>query len=191
MSPPAPHPPRTFARDGGAGSPGKVRIGKHMATKMNQYEAMFLMATNHTSDVDGSIKLVRATIEKHHGEVLVAKKWDERKLAYEIGKAKRGLYIIAYFKAPGADITPMERDVKLSEDYIRVLVTKADHLSMKEMESVEPQPIAPPQPERAPWDAPSAMDFSGPSGGGGDRGPRGPRTGGKRRDDAEVEVGKD
>ena len=132
--------------------------------------------------------IVRGVIEKHHGQILVAKKWDERKLSYEIGKAKRGLFIIAYFNAPGADVTPLERDVKLSEDFIRVLVTRADHLSLKEMEAVEPQPIAPPQPERAPWDAPSAMDFSGPP-----SGPRGPRSGGggKRREEAGVEMGKE
>jgi len=28
------------------------------------------------------------------------RKWDERRLAYEIKKQKRGLYILCYFKAP-------------------------------------------------------------------------------------------
>jgi small subunit ribosomal protein S6 len=153
-------------------------------TKTNQYEAMFLMGTQYTADVEGALKLVRSLIEKHGGNILVAKKWDERKLAYEIGKAKRGLYIISYFTAPGGAIAPLERDVKLSEDFLRVLVTTADHLSIEEMQAVEPQPIAPPQPERAPWDMPQndRPDRS-------DRGPRGPR--GPRRDEAEAAVGKE
>ena len=66
----------------------------------------------------------------------------------------------------------------LSEDVMRVLVTRAEHLNETEMAAVEPQPIAPP-PERNPWDAPS---YGGGGGGGGDRGPRGPR--GPRRDDS-------
>ena len=160
-----------------------------MATKLNKYEAMFLMSTQHTSDVEGSLKLVRGMIEKHHGEILVCKKWDERKLAYEIGKAKRGLFIIAYFNAPGADVTPLERDVRLSEDYIRVLITRADHLNLQEMESVEPQPIAPPQPERAPWDAPSAMEMGMP--GGAPRAPRPPRRRDEAGASAEAAVGKE
>lgn len=123
-----------------------------MATKTNQYEAMFLLSASYASDVDGAVKMCRGVVEKHQGEVLVAKKWDERKLSYEIGKAKRGLYVIVYFKAPSSAVSGLERDVKLSEEFIRVLVTKADHLSVAEMEAVEPQPIAPPQPERQPWD---------------------------------------
>lgn len=156
--------------------------------KLNQYEAMFLMGTQHTSNVEESLKLVRGVIEKHHGEILVLKKWDERKLSYEIGKAKRGLFVIAYFKSPGADVGPLERDVRLSEDYIRVLITKADHLSIEEMNAVEPQPIAPPAPERAPWDAPPAGELGMPAA---PRGARPPR----RRDDAgaaaEAAVGKE
>lgn len=131
--------------------------------KTRKYEAMFLLGSNFTADVDGAVKLVRSTIEKHGGNVLVAKKWDERKLAYEIGKQKRGLYIISYFEAPGSAVAPLERDVKLSEDFTRVLVTAADHLELSEMESVEPQPIAPPQPERNPWDMPPEASFEAPA----------------------------
>lgn len=131
--------------------------------KTRKYEAMFLLGSNFTADVDGAVKLVRSTIEKHGGNVLVAKKWDERKLAYEIGKQKRGLYVISYFEAPGSTIAPLERDVKLSEDFTRVLVTDAGHLELSEMETVEPQPIAPPQPERNPWDMPPEASFGADS----------------------------
>jgi ribosomal protein S6 len=90
-------------------------------------------------------------IEKHGGQIQVIKRWDERKLAYEISKQKRGTYIIAFFKAPGGAIVHIERDVSLSEEVLRVLITSADHLNETEMAAVEPQPIAPP-PERNPWD---------------------------------------
>src|SRR5262249_30854153 len=74
-------------------------------------------------------------------------------------RQKRGTYIIAFYEGPGASVAAIERDVNLSEDIIRVLVTRADHLSQKEMEAVEPQPIQPRE-ERAPWDRP---DFNRPS----------------------------
>ena len=78
-------------------------------------------------------------------------------------KQKRGLYVIAYFTALGSAIVPMERDVNLSEDVLRVLVTDADHLNQEEMEKVEPQPIQPRE-ERS-WDRPPmgmGEDFGGP-----------------------------
>jgi len=157
-----------------------------MATKMNQYEGMFLLGAA-GADVEKAIALIRAMIEKHGGQIQVIKKWDERKLAYEIGRNKRGTYIIAYFKSDGAAVTAIERDVKLSEEILRALVTRADHLNEKEMAAVEPQPIAPP-PERNPWDRP---DFNAPRGGY-DRGPReerGDRPPRSRRDEAPAEAG--
>ena len=72
---------------------------------------------------------------------------------YEINNQKRGLYIIAFFTAPGIAVTAIERDVNLSEEILRVLVTHADHLNETEMDAVEPQPIQPRE-ERAPWDRP-------------------------------------
>ncbi len=157
-------------------------------TKTSKYEALFLMGTSLTADLEGSLKLTQALIEKHGGSILVNKKWDDRKLTYEIGKAKRGLYIITYFTSPGAAIAPLERDVKLSEDFLRILVTTAEHLTLEEMNAVEPQPIAPPQPERAPWDMPQTDRPDRGGDRGGDR-PRAPRP--PRRDEAEAAVGKD
>ena len=131
-----------------------------------QYEAMFLFPPPGTTDVDGMVANARGIIERHGGTILHIKKWDERKLSYEIKRQKRGTYIIAYYKGPGGSVSAIERDVNLSEDVLRVLVTDATHLTQKEMEAVEPQPIQPRE-ERAPWDRP---DFNRPMRpGGGDR----------------------
>ena len=123
-----------------------------MAEIKNQYEGMFLLGTGVVAEADAAVNLVRTTIEKHGGEILVIKKWDERKLAYEIKGNKRGTYIIAYFTATGEAIVPIERDVNLSEDILRVLVTDAAQLNQDEMNAVEPQPIQPRE-ERS-WDRP-------------------------------------
>lgn len=149
---------------------------------VNSYEGMFLLGPA-GADADKAIALVRGMIEKQAGQISVIKKWDERKLAYEIGKNKRGTYIIAFFKATGPAVVALERDVKLSEDVLRVMITRADHLNEQEMAAVEPQPIAPP-PERNPWDRPDAGR------GGYDRAPREERPRGSRREET-AEVGAD
>lgn len=146
-----------------------------------QYEGMFLLPAAATTDVDGSIAAVRGVIERHGGEILVIKKWDERKLAYELNGQKRGLYIIAYFRAPGTAVTAIERDVNLSENMLRVLVTHADHLNLQEMQAVEPQPIV--KEERPSWERDDRgfdrrgprRDDRGPREDRPDRGPRPPR----------------
>src|SRR5271170_4131032 len=118
--------------------------------RISQYEGMFLLGQSAAADLDAGLKLIRGIIERHGGQVLVLKKWDERKLLYEIEGQKRGTYIISFFKAPHGAVIPIERDVTLSEDVLRVLITKADHLNQKEMEAVEPQPII--REERPSWE---------------------------------------
>src|SRR5258708_35746479 len=98
----------------------------------HQYEAMFLFGQSAAADLEHALKTVRTMIERHGGQVIVLKKWDERKLAYEISGNKRGTYIISYFKGPGAAVTQIERDVNLSEEVLRVMLTKADHLNEQE-----------------------------------------------------------
>jgi small subunit ribosomal protein S6 len=130
------------------------------AAKIYQYEAMFLIGANVSADVEASLKLVRGIVERHEGKIQVIKKWDERKLAYEIRGQKRGLYVICFFQAPGAAVAGIERDVNLSDQIVRVLVTTADHLTPEEMAAVEPQPIIPRE-ERNSWDRP--YEDRGPS----------------------------
>jgi small subunit ribosomal protein S6 len=159
--------------------------------KPNQYEAMFLLPASAAAEVDKSITTCRGIIERHGGAILVIKKWDERKLLYEVKKQKRGLYVIAYFTAPGNAITGIERDVNLSEEVLRVLVTDAEHMNQSEMEAVEPQPIQPRE-ERS-WDRPPMGEGGGYGGDRGDRGDRGgdrgSDRGGERRPRSEAPAG--
>jgi small subunit ribosomal protein S6 len=151
--------------------------------KTKQYEAMFLFGQAAAQDLDGALTQVRTIIERHEGQVLHIKKWDERKLAYEIGKQKRGTYIICYYRGPGSSISAIERDVNLSDNVLRVLITDASHMNQKEMEAVEPQPII--KEERPSWERQS-YDDRGPRRD--DRGPRedrGPRP--PRREEAPAE----
>jgi small subunit ribosomal protein S6 len=114
-----------------------------MQEKLNQYEAMFLLGQMGAAEPEAALKLCRGIIERHGGQIIVIKKWDERRLAYEVEGHKRGTYIIAFFRAPGSAVAGIERDVRLSEDVLRVLVQRADHLNEQEMAAVEPQPVQP------------------------------------------------
>jgi len=159
---------------------------------VNQYEAMFLLGAGFAAEVENALKILTGMVEKHGGKILLIKKWDERKLAYEIKGQKRGLYIICYFTAPSTAVTPIERDVTLSEQVLRVMITRADHLNVEEMNAVEPQPIQPRE-ERNPWDRPSEDrgdrgDRGGDRGDRGGRGDRGPRS---RDDNPEAAYAKD
>ncbi len=103
------------------------------------YEAMFLVdSAEAASDWDGINKLITGILERTGAEIVSTKKWDERKLAYTIKKQTRGTYILCYFKADGGKIKDIERDVRLSERVMRVLILRADHLTERDIAKEPP-----------------------------------------------------
>ncbi len=111
-----------------------------MAIHIGTYEALFLLNANYaTGSWDAAKSEVEHILHRANAEILHLRKWDERRLAYEISGNKRGVYVLAFFKCEGPKVAGIERDVQLSENIIRVLVLKADHLALKDIEAMQPQ----------------------------------------------------
>ncbi|MCA9284342.1 MAG: 30S ribosomal protein S6 [Phycisphaerales bacterium] len=101
------------------------------------YEAMFLFPQSATADLQGCVDHVTDILTKHGGEIVALRKWDERRLAYDIAGNKRGLYLLAYFHAKTTALAAIERDCNLSERLLRAMVVKADHMTREQMEALE------------------------------------------------------
>ena len=107
--------------------------------RVKQYEAMFLVdSAAAASDWDGVNSVIKKILERAGAEILSIKKWDERKLAYDIKGVSRGTYILCYIKAPADKIHQIEREVQISEKIMRVLILKADHITAEDMEKPTP-----------------------------------------------------
>lgn len=105
------------------------------------YEALFLVdSALASSDWDGVMEAINTIMSRSSADVISIRKWDERKLAYEIDGHKRGTYILAYFHVAPAMVAKMERDVVLNEQILRVMILRADHMSDEQMSA--PTPIA-------------------------------------------------
>jgi small subunit ribosomal protein S6 len=103
------------------------------------YEAMFLLSQAVAADLGGAVAHIRESLERHGAQIIAMKKWDERRLAYEIDKQKRGVYILAYFSAPARSMGQIERAFNLSEKVLRHLIIRADHLTLEEMKASDAQ----------------------------------------------------
>ena len=115
---------------------------------MNQYEAMFLFDPTFGNSFERCESEIRRLMERAEAEVLFCKKWDERRLAYKIKGRKRGVYVLTYFKAPTDKILGLERDARISEDILRLLVLRADGVTHEMMEEAcaargEERPVGP------------------------------------------------
>ena len=91
---------------------------------MKLYEAMYLFdnaAAHEWSAVEAEVNRL---CERIGAELVVCVKFDERRLAYEVNKRKRGTFVLTYMNVEPERITDLERDVRLSEAVLRVLVLR-------------------------------------------------------------------
>ncbi|MDD4888646.1 MAG: 30S ribosomal protein S6 [Phycisphaerae bacterium] len=150
---------------------------------IRKYEGMFLVSPT-AGDGDKPLEPVRRVLDRAGAEVLVCKKWDERKLAYEVGGQKRGTYVVTFFKAEGAKVADIERDVQLSEELLRVMVLEASDVTDEEMNKPTPSETG----ESPTVELPSGMPERGGYGDR-DRGDRGGGGGWRRDRDREPAAG--
>jgi small subunit ribosomal protein S6 len=108
-----------------------------MQDRTYTYEGLFLFPQSAVADLQGAADHVMELLNRAGAEVISFKKWDERRLAYEIEGNKRGLYFLTYFKAKGSKLAGLERDTNLSEKLLRSLITRADHVLPEIMEAAE------------------------------------------------------
>jgi len=107
------------------------------------YEAMFLIdSARAASDWEGVNRNIRNILERAGAEIVSIRKWDERRLAYDIKGHSRGTYILCYFRADGRRIREIERDVQLSEQTMRVLILCGEGREEADIERDTPAVLA-------------------------------------------------
>lgn len=104
---------------------------------MKTYEAMILLDNREVKKGWQTLKeQVDAVLSKEGAEIVVAKRWDERKLAYEIKKQRRATYYLTYFKADPESISTINRSLALTAPVLRSLVLACDEIPA---EAYEPE----------------------------------------------------
>ncbi|UCF15763.1 MAG: 30S ribosomal protein S6 [Phycisphaerales bacterium] len=108
-------------------------------TKNKLYEAMFLVdSADAGSDWDGIIAAIKKILKRAKVEIVSIKKWDDRRLAYEIKGKSRGTYLLCYFRSDGQQNQQIEKAVQLSERIIRVLILCVDWMTDEDIEKDTP-----------------------------------------------------
>lgn len=107
------------------------------AKRSYNYEAMFLIGQSQSYDLAAVVAHIEEVLHRGHAKLIAMKKWDERRLAFEVGGQKRGLYILAYFNAPNDQMAHIERDCNLSETILRALITRCDHMTEEQLVAMD------------------------------------------------------
>ena len=123
------------------------------------YEGMFLVdSARAASNWDGINSAIKRILERAGAEIVSMRKWDDRKLAYDIRGVGRGTYILTYFRADGGKIQEIEKAVQLSENIIRVLILGTEQMSKEDIEKDTPAAKVEKEKQKAASDQPQDVE---------------------------------
>ncbi len=104
---------------------------------MNTYECMVLLDNREVKQGWEPLKqAVTGLFEKCDAEILSARHWSERRLAYPIKGQIRGTYLLVYYKGDPERNTPLRRELELSETVLRYMISTCEEIPA---EAYEPE----------------------------------------------------
>jgi len=93
---------------------------------VKKYEVMFIVNIANEEVIQAAVKLVQDTITRIGGTVVKFDEWGRRHLAYEVKHQNEGYYVVVEFEADPAQITELDRIIKIHEEIIRHIIVKQD-----------------------------------------------------------------
>lgn len=92
-----------------------------------EYETVYILRPNTANDGVAEVNTrVKDVIEKMGGKVLKVDNWGKRRLAYEVSKERKGIYLYwRYLATPGV-VEETERNLRLLDNVIRYMTVKVD-----------------------------------------------------------------
>ena len=94
---------------------------------MAQYETMYILRPDLGDEqTDQAINKYQSILLEQGAQTLETQHRGRRRLAYEIGKHREGVYIQMNYTSNGTAVAAMERAMRLSDDVIRYMTLKAE-----------------------------------------------------------------
>jgi len=110
---------------------------------MREYEltVVYDLAVQEAGGADAGPEHLTHAVESHGGKMLNIDHWGRRRMAYPIGRAIDGDYVVSRLELEPAAVTGLEAALKIDERVFRHLIVRADEL---------PVPPPPREPRRQP-----------------------------------------
>ena len=100
--------------------------------RTREYETIFILKPDVTNEVIGAVNSkIREVLQAGGGTLLKIENWGRRKLAYEVKKQLKGIYVFMRYLGPAGLVEEIERNLRLTDSVIR-------HYSVKMEENVDP-----------------------------------------------------
>ncbi len=105
---------------------------------MNVYENIVILnSALSDEEAEAAVTKIKELIAGQGGEVLKVNIWGRKKLAYEIKKQKKGLYVLLFYKTPPASIKKIEEFYKVFDAVLKYVIIKLSAKQIHELEKSE------------------------------------------------------
>ncbi|HBI25166.1 MAG TPA: 30S ribosomal protein S6 [Nitrospiraceae bacterium] len=116
---------------------------------MNTYESIFILKpTLSDEDVQKTVNKLEGIV-KQSGELISTENWGKKKLAYEVMREKKGIYVLLRFLGKGELVLELEKNYRFDDSVIKFLTVKLDKKGVELLKKRETAilPILPPKSE--------------------------------------------
>lgn len=98
---------------------------------MNHYECIYILDPNLEEAVQTeTMNRYRDLVGEHSGVVLHVEKWQRRRLAYEVGGLREGIYVIMNYDGDLPLYQELDRRLRLDEGVIRQMIVRLNEREM-------------------------------------------------------------
>lgn len=92
-----------------------------------EYETIYILRPNTPNDGVAEVNTrIRGVIEGMGGKIIKVDNWGKRRLAYEVAKERKGIYLYWQYLAQPGVVEETERNLRMLDSVIRYLTTKVD-----------------------------------------------------------------
>jgi small subunit ribosomal protein S6 len=92
-----------------------------------QYELVYILPPDTTeqqvTDLHGQVE---AVVSRMHGQIEKTDNWGRKRLAYEIGHNKEGVYVLEVINGTGELMKELDRRLKVIDQVIRHMIVRVD-----------------------------------------------------------------
>ena len=92
-----------------------------------QYELVYILPPETTEQQAGELhEQIASIVARMNGQIEKTENWGRRKLAYEIGHFKEGVYVLEVINGTGDLMKELDRRLKVIDEVVRHLIVRVD-----------------------------------------------------------------
>ena len=107
-----------------------------------EYETIYVLRSDVDADTAEKVQgRVAEVVARENGKLVKVEAWGRRKLAYPVGKAKKGVYVYVKYVGKGGLVQELERNLKLADAVIKWQTVLTNEQVELETVTIDPEEV--------------------------------------------------